>query len=216
MRKNLYIIGARGFGRDFVGFCRTTPGLLDQYNLVGFLDDKVDALDGYADYPPIVGPVEDFKVSEGDVFFCAMGNVKYLVKYTEMLLARGAKFDTFISKSAVVHPTAQIGEGCFIWNNTTIASDSCVGNHVVIQSNVVVGHDVSIGNYSILDTGVTCCGFVNIGERVAIHTGVKVAPKIHVGSGAQLGIGSIVVRDVHDGQTVFGNPARPILAPAVN
>ncbi len=212
-RKDLYVVGARGFGRDFVNFCRTTPGLLDHYSLVGFLDDNKTALCGYDDYPPIVGSVEEFKPKENDVVFCAMGHVPYRVKYTEMLLQKHCKLDTFISSSAVIHPSAQIGIGCFIWNNSLIGSDAKIGDHVVCLCNVLLGHDVKIGKYSFLDSSVACCGFVTVGQKTAIHTGVKIAPKITVGANAMVGIGSIVIRDVKDGVSVFGNPAQPLLSP---
>ena len=45
MRKNLYIIGARGFGREMSLGLLTWNGFSDQYIIKGFLDDKADALD---------------------------------------------------------------------------------------------------------------------------------------------------------------------------
>lgn len=213
-RKNLYIIGARGFGRDFAWWCKTTPGVLDQYRLVGFLDDKADALDGFREYyPPIVGKAESFRPGEDDVLFCAMGNVKYKVGYTELMLAKGGKFDRFISPSAYIHPSATIGEGTFIWQNVVVGSDAQIGRHVICQSFAIIGHDNVVGDYCIFDTQANCCGFVTIGDRTALHTGAKVAPHVSIGSDVTLGIGSVVIRDVKDGQTVFGNPARPVLAP---
>jgi len=215
MRKNLYIIGARSFGRDFVGFCRQTPGLLDQYRHVGFLDDKADALSGYDDYPPIIGSVESYMPRESDVFFCAMGNVPFRVKYTEMMIDRGGKFDTFISLSAKIHPNSEIGSGVFIWDNVVVGADAKIHDHVICQSNVIIGHDVVIGEYTIIDTFVACCGFAKIGSRTALHTGAKIAPQVSVGSGVMAGIGSVIIRDIPNGVSVFGNPARAVVAPKV-
>lgn len=213
MRKNLYVIGARGFGRDFVCWCRNTPGFLDQYKLCGFLDDKIDALEDYLDYPPIVSSVESFQPKDGDVFFCAMGNIAPKVKYTEMLLAKGGKFETFISPSANISGTAKIGEGSFIWNNVVVGADAVIGNHVICQSNSLVGHDCKIGDYCILDTFAACCGFVTVGEKTILHTRATVVPKITIGANAMVGVGSVVIRDVPEGHSVFGNPARRIISP---
>ena len=215
MKKKLYVIGARGFGRDFIGWCRMTPGLLDKYDLSGFLDDDNAILDGYEGYPPIVGTAETFVPRANDVFFCAMGNVAPRIKYTKMILERGGKFDTFIAPSAKVAASAKIGIGCFIWNNVVICANTEIGNHVVCQNNAVVGHDTKIGDYSILDEGVACCGFVTIGEKTAVHTGAKIAPHVRIGSNVMVGIGSIVIRDVENEQSVFGNPARCLISPSM-
>ena len=213
MRKNLYVIGARGMGRDFVGWCRMTPGIMDQYNLCGFLDDDPTILDIYNDYPPILGPAENFTPGEHDVLFCAMGNVLPRIKYVEMLIDKGGRFETFISPSARISFSARIGEGCFIWNNVVVGSDAKIHDHVMCQSNVVVGHDVTIGRFSVLDADVNCCGFVSIGMRTAVHTGAKIAPHVSVGDDVMIGIGSIVIRDVKNKRSVFGNPAREIFSP---
>jgi maltose O-acetyltransferase len=54
---------------------------------------------------------------------------------------------------------------------------------------------------------------VRIGADVWIGGGAILLPGVTIGDGAVIGAGSVVTRDVGAGQTVAGNPARP-LAPA--
>ena len=50
---------------------------------------------------------------------------------------------------------------------------------------------------------------VRIGSDVWIGGGAILLPGVTIGDGAVIGAGSVVTRDVGEGQTVTGNPARP-------
>jgi maltose O-acetyltransferase len=50
---------------------------------------------------------------------------------------------------------------------------------------------------------------VKIGSDVWIGGGAIILPGVTIGDGAVIGAGSVVTRDVSEGQTVMGNPARP-------
>jgi maltose O-acetyltransferase len=52
---------------------------------------------------------------------------------------------------------------------------------------------------------------VHIGSDVWIGGGAIILPGVTVGDGALIGAGSVVTRDVAEGATVIGNPARPRL-----
>lgn len=51
---------------------------------------------------------------------------------------------------------------------------------------------------------------VRIGRDVWIGGGAIILPGVTIGDGAVIGAGSIVTRDVGAGETVAGNPARPV------
>ena len=55
-------------------------------------------------------------------------------------------------------------------------------------------------------------GFVKIGNFVTVHTGAKVLPRLKVGDNSVIGAGSVVTKNVPEGCTVFGNPAKVIFA----
>ena len=210
MRKNLYIIGARGFGREVALSLPTWNGFCDQYVIKGFLDDKVDALDGFAGYPPIVSSVEDFIPSVDDVVVCGLGAVKWRKKYIDILICKGACFESFVSSKAYVASTARIGHGALIADNASVSSDVKIGDFVLCHPNCTFGHDTEVGNYSVVENGVFCGGFVKVGERVTLHTRATILPHQKVGDDAVVGACSCVIRNVKPGATVFGNPAERI------
>ncbi len=210
MRKNLYIIGARGFGREIAVSLPTWNGFNDKYVIKGFLDDKADALEGFqAGYPPIVSSVEDFKPCENDVFICGLGSVEWRRKYIDVMLQKNAVFDTIICPGAYVK-ARHIGVGVFMIGSATISPDVEIGDFVLLHPNVTLGHDVKVENHVVLENDVFCGGFVEVGNGATIHTRATVLPHLRIGANAVVGACSCVVRHVPVGATVFGNPARRI------
>lgn len=210
MRKNLYIIGARGFGREVALGLSSWNGFCDQYDIKGFLDDKADALDGFSGYPPIVSSVEDFRPHENDVVVCGLGAVKWRKKYIDILLTKGTCFDTFISPDARVAHTAKIGRGVLVSENVSISVDVKVGDFVLFHSNSTLGHDTEIGAHAVIENGVFCGGFVKVGEGATLHTRATILPHQKIGDDAVVGACSCVLRNVKPGSIVFGNPAQRI------
>lgn len=205
--KNLLIIGARGFGRDIYYLASQCSDYQNEFVIKGFLDDKVDALDEFKSYQPIVDSVEDYIVGDDDVFICALGDVQQKKKYTQMILDKGGKFISLIHPSAYVDPNAKMGAGCIVSRFAGLGSGSIIGDYVLIQGAAFIGHDVKIGNYSRVDCHVVCTGGAIIEDEVTIHTSAIISQNVLVQKGAHIGAGSFVIRTVKENSTVYGNPA---------
>lgn len=206
-KKKLYIIGARGFGRETYETFLQCPHLHDTMKCAGFLDDKSDALDGFADYPPIISSVEDFIPSEDDVFICALGDSRHREKYTRIIEAKGGDFINLIHPSARISPRASIGKGCIIKSLSNVSCNCKIGNHVVIQGLAVIGHDAVIGDYTTVSTFAFMGGFSRTERSVTLNPGAILLPHKHMGEGSVAGAGAVVIRNVKPNTTVFGNPA---------
>ena len=85
---------------------------------------------------------------------------------------------------------------------TEIRRGTRVDNLCHIAHNVIVGEDCLIIAQSML------AGTVVIGHRTRVAPCAAVLDHITVGKGCLVGMGSVVVRDVSDGQTVKGVPAK--------
>lgn len=208
--KKLYIIGARGFGREIYNLYKECKPTLGDVECVGFLDDKKDALDGFTGYPPIISSVEAYQPQENDVFICALGDPRWVKHYTEIIQQKGGKFLSLISPNARISSGTIIGEGCHIPGWTTISCDITIGNHVSVDVFCDFGHDVVIGDYSHIGAYTFLGGGVTIGECVTVHPRVNVLPHKKIGDNAILGAASVVLRNVKTGTTVFGIPAKTI------
>jgi len=105
-----------------------------------------------------------------------------------------------------IHPGAKIGHRLFI--------DHGIG--------VVVGETAEIGDDCTLYQGVTLGGtrpsaeqagqkrHPTIGNGVIISSNAQILGPFKVGDGARIGAGAIVLKEVPDGATMVGNPARQV------
>ncbi|PKB17879.1 acetyltransferase [Flavobacterium sp. 5] len=206
--KNLIIIGARGFGREVYDLAKQCSGYNTEYIIKGFLDDKSDALDGFENYPEIISSVEEYKIEENDVFVCALGSIKWKIYYTELILSNGAKFMNLIHPSTILNTNAVVGVGLIVFMNSNISNDCIIGDFVTIQGYVGLGHDTRIDKWSHLSAYSFTGGFVVLEEKVLLNTRATILPHVTVRKGATVGASSLVIKNVKEGTTVFGIPAK--------
>lgn len=206
--KQILIVGARGFGREAYELFAHKKWHRFKYRIKGFLDDKKDALDGLSGYPPIVDSVENYQIQKDDVFFCALGDPVQRKKYCDIISAKGGKFISCISDYAVINNTAQLGEGLFIGAYAIISANVKVEDFSVIHPFCNIGHDAIVGKYSEVEAYVAIGGASQVGELAVIHPHATILPKIKLGEGGVVGAGSVVIKNVKEGTTVFGVPAK--------
>lgn len=212
--KNLILIGASGYGRDIAERIMSLPGYGMDIVIKGFLVHKkeyLNSLEGYTNYPPIIGLVDDYNIQIDDVFLCTLGDVDEKKKVVLPLKERGAKFYTFIHPDAYVSKDAIIGEGTIILEMATVGSGAKIGSFCLIQISSIIAHGNIVGDYSRIDCHAVCVGRAEIGEAATIHTSAVLNHGVKVGDGAIVGASSFVIRNVKPGTTVMGNPAKLVV-----
>lgn len=205
----IIIVGAGGFGRELLQWIKDINAVKPTWEIAGFIDDDLQALDGVETDTKIIGTIKDWQPKEDEEFALAMGSPALKRKIVEILKARGAKFATIIHPTALLSPFAHYGEGFVMFPYSKLSCNSTVGDFVTLLS-TPIGHDNVIGEYTVISGGCNIVRNVKIGKDVFLAAGVCIAQDVIIGDGAYLGLGSVVLKDVEAGKKVFGNPARVV------
>lgn len=87
--------------------------------------------------------------------------------------------------------------------------DTVIGQGTKIDAFVHVGHNTRIGKHCVI-TSHAMLAADTIGDYSWIAPSVCLRDRILIGTGAFVGLGAVVTKDVPDGATVAGNPARDL------
>jgi len=208
--KNLIIMGAGDFGREVYTWARQCSQHNQEWVIKGFLDDNLDALQGYTFTIGIIDTIENYQPESGDVFVCAMGNPSIKRKCIKKILSRGGKFVNIIHPTVILGHNITMGEGIIICPRVILTIDLEIGNYVGINLNCCLNHNVVIGNFCQLSCFCDITGHAQLGEGVFMGSHASVLPGCRVGDNAVLGAGCVVTHDIPADTTVVGIPARPV------
>lgn len=210
--KNLYIVGAGGFGREAAWLVKRMNEQLPAWNLLGFLDDDKSKHGMMEDGYPVAGGIDLLSDAEENTYVvCAVGSAKV----RKMLIERinqypNVRYATLIDPDAILSESVTIGEGSIICAGTIITVDITIGKHVILNLDCTVGHDAVLGDYVTMYPSVNVSGMVKVGACTELGTGAHLIQQIKVGTNSVIGAGSVVIRDIPDSCTAVGNPAKVI------
>lgn len=127
-------------------------------------------------------------------------------------LARREGFATVmaIHPTAVIAPSAEIGDGPTIMAGAIVNASARLGANVLINTGAIVEHDCVIGDHVHVASGARLAGDVRVGTCSHIGLGACVREGIRIGERAVVGAGAVVVADVADATLVVGVPARMV------
>ena len=117
---------------------------------------------------------------------------------------------TLIHPSAYIDETASLGAGTVVMAGAIVQPGSRIGRHAIINTAASVDHDCTIEDFVHICPGAHLAGTVSVGERTLLGTGCSVIPGIHIGANVIVGAGAVVTKDLPDGVTVVGLPAKVI------
>ena len=208
--KDLIVVCGGSYGRQLYATVKIINAYAERhgeekpYNVLGFIDDNPNALEGSEVDLPILGKISDWKPIGDEVYAIGAAFASTKVKLSTMLKERGCVFETLISPQTIVCDDVQIGEGCYI-SAYFVSAGVKIGDFVNINGSMLCP-GAEIGDYS-TTTGFTVVEKAKVGKRVFLGSHSVICPGVTVGDGAQVAVGSIVTQDVKPGTMVFGVPA---------
>lgn len=136
--------------------------------------------------------------------------------------------NTVIGAPGFGYETAETGEhayrphseGVLLERHVSVGSNSCidqgrhrctvVGEGTKIDNLVHIAHNARVGRHCLIIAHTMIAGSAEVGDYTRIAPGSLIRDWRQVGDHALVGMGAVVVKDVEDGATVAGNPARPL------
>jgi acetyltransferase EpsM len=200
----LLILGGGGHGKVVADI------LLARGELVlGFLDDDAATWGTTRFDLPVLGGIDTFADHSPAGLVPGLGANAARQRVVERLgeRARGL-WRPAIHPRAIVAPSARIGQGAVVAAGTVINPDAVVGDHAIVNTGATVDHDCVVGAYAHLGPGTHLAGGVRVGEGTLVGIGAVVIPYRSIGRWSIVGAGAVVVRDIPDGVTAKGLPAR--------
>jgi acetyltransferase EpsM len=206
----ILIIGAGGQGQVVADALLFAVEAGELVTPVGFLDDNPALAGAQILGLPVFGPLTLVERTPHDALILGIGNNRQRRRLYEEFKQAGAQFATVRHPSAIVGHDVVVGQGVYVGAYVVIAAGSTVGNNAIVHGGSIIGHHNQIGDHVHIAPGVHTAGSVTIGEGAMVGIGANILPQRRIGDWAVVGGGALVHRDVEQGATVVGVPARAI------
>jgi sugar O-acyltransferase (sialic acid O-acetyltransferase NeuD family) len=202
----LAIYGTGGLGKELLDIATRRNSLFSEWTDIWFINDFREEGEVHGakcvHFETLLKHKADFSCVVG------VGEPSDREKLFDKLLEKHVAVAGLVDPSAIVSPSAKVGEGSIICEYTVLHADAVVGRNCLIQPFAGVAHDVHLGDHSVLSSFCVVGGCSVFGSRVfaGMHSSIK--EKLTIGDDVIIAMGAAVFQSLPSGVTVVGNPAR--------
>lgn len=180
------------------------------YQVIGYLDDKYVNLSVRDSlyFGPIAAVKEVIEREKYIKFVVGIGNNQIRKSIVEKLALPIECYITLIHQTAIVSPSASIGDGTVVMANSVINANTQIGDHVIVNTGAIIEHDNLLGDFTHISPNATLTGGVQIDEGVHVGAGATIIPNLIVEEWSTIGAGATVINSVPAKCIAVGVPAK--------
>lgn len=197
----MYLYGASGHAKVIIDILRENGK-----DVEALIDDNPDVKE-LCGIPVLQNAVEINPV------IVSIGNCQTREMIVNKIRANNPKetiFPTAIHPSAIISPSASIGEGTVVMQGAIIQTESKIGKHCIINTKASIDHECEIDDFVHIAPGCTLSGNVHIGKGTWVGVGTTIIQGIRIGKNCYIGAGSVITRDIPDGCKAYGVPCKVV------
>jgi sugar O-acyltransferase (sialic acid O-acetyltransferase NeuD family) len=206
----LLILGAGGHAK-VVAETALASGVASR---IAFLDDRCSGLDqlphllGWPVIGPLAQALEPAFLDRFPAAVVAIGHSRPRLDWIEKLQHAGYALPVLIHPTSWFSPSAQLGPASVVFAQAAVQAQASIGMGAILNTGCSVDHDVRLADGVHICPGSRLAGGVHVGTRSWIGIGSSVIQQVRIGADVTVGAGAAVVRDLPDGVTAVGVPAR--------
>lgn len=202
----LFIYGASGHGKVVAEIALALGHLVS-----GFIDDDPSMVSKHVLGLPICGGFEWLVRSAQHskvIVGLGIGDNRERYRIGQQCRRHDIPLITLIHPSALISPSAVIGNGTVVMARVVVNAEARIGDGVIINTGSIVEHDCGVGEYAHLSPVSVMGGASSLGAMSWLGMGAAIIHRVSVGASSVVGAGAVVIHDLPDTVVAVGVPAR--------
>jgi len=198
------IVGGGGHAKMCIDILRQ----MKTYNIAGIVDSNLRVGQQTIGVPVLGGDDRLGEFIEQGIQFVAVVGFGALQQpglrqeAFNRLRQAGFLLPNLVHPSAVIEPSATLGEGNQVMAGAIVSSDVRIADNCIVNSGSVVSHDCRLSNNVHVTPGAALAGGVDVGASTIIGMGATIFLNVEIGSDVRINNGARVSRDIPAGSVV--------------